>query len=150
MIRPEHGNRDPAADRADHHDARVRVLFPRLPQGGQHRLGDRELSHQIDLDLAAEHVDRYVLKRGRHRHARVIHQAAQRPGGADSLPSRPYRGRVSQVHPEHGYRVRVVAAKRFLVGVRPHGSPHVRADAYKLLDAGPADSGGRAGHHITA
>ena len=73
VVRPDHVPGDPAADRADQHDAGLRVLRPSLPQGRQHGLGDRELADQIDLDLVSERIEGDVLQWGGHGHARVVH-----------------------------------------------------------------------------
>jgi len=48
------------------------------------RLRQRQLTNEIDLDLAAELIDGDELQRRRHRDSRVVDQAVQ-PGRADGL-----------------------------------------------------------------
>ena len=68
----EERQRAPAGDRADDDDAALRG-----PQRREHRLGDGELADDVDLELAAELVERQVLERRGDRDARVVDEPVE-------------------------------------------------------------------------
>ena len=51
----------------------------------QHRLGDRDVGDQVDLDLAAEVLDRHRLQRARDRDAGVVDEAVEAAAGSASI-----------------------------------------------------------------
>ena len=71
-VRPVQRQRDAAGDRRDVHDPPARAA-----QRGQARLRDRELGDDVDLELAAQLVQRHVFERSADRDARVVDEPVE-------------------------------------------------------------------------
>ena len=60
----------------------MKTIRPRaLADRRQHRLGDRDLAGQVDLDLAAEVLDRQRLQRARDGDAGVVDEPVEAAAG---------------------------------------------------------------------
>ena len=150
VVGAEHRHRHPAADRADEDDPAAGGA-----DRGQHRLRDRDLGDQVDLELAAEVVDRQRLQRPRDRDAGVVDQAVE--AGAVRVLRNPSRRRrdlllIGDVEEERAGAGRSHSRERSHVllpadtGVDPP-SPGVEPEHRRPPDPGRG-AGDQGGSHI--
>ena len=116
---PRKGNALVPRDRADQDDAAAG-----RPHGGQKRLRDRELADDVDLELAAELVERQVLERRRDGDAGVVDEAVE--------PLADHAGRAGDERPVGDVEQHLGGAGR-RVPALPNAREHAPAGASEPL-----------------
>lgn len=139
MVRAGQWKGDAATNRADEDDAAAGGANQR-----QHRLGHRDLTGQIDLDLTAEVLDRDRLQRAGNRNAGVVDQTVETgiaQLGTEQLGSRRNRLAIGDVEHHRGQSLRARRSQRLGVVLLANPGEDPPAVRVEPQGGGPADPG---------